>query len=226
MKLIMALFSILAMSGVARSSEANLSTDLTPKFSLEYYAEQSDKYFDTLDTYAPRDSKPSYSKKVIRWEWHPWLKLTGYKSWMMKLDYFLTLYPTKVINRVCQGFHVQPFGRCHVTFIYKGNHAPVDIYEEFTFNNQGEITFIEAWTDSPEYFPTPDFSDYWAQGDEINRMSTKVPGLGNSNGLIDRKSEAFKRAAESDPDLKDLQKRLKNPLYFWMKELFRFIRKK
>ena len=152
------------MCGAAYGSESELSTALKPTFSMEYYAEQSNKYFDTLDTYAPRQSKPRYSKKVIRWEWYPWLKLTGYKSWMMKLDYFLTLYPTRVINRVCQGFSVQPFGRCHVTFIYKGNHEPVDIYEEFTFNNQGEITFIEAWTDSPDHFPTPDFSDYWAEG--------------------------------------------------------------
>ena len=82
---------------------------------------------------------------------------------MMKLDFFLTLYPTKVINRVCKGFNVQPFGRCHVTFMYKGHDGRVDIYEEFTFNDQGEITFIEAWTDSPEFFPTDDFSDYWAK---------------------------------------------------------------
>ena len=57
-------------------------------------------------------------------------------------------------------------------------------------------------------------------------MSTKVPGLGNINGLIDRNSAAFKLAADNDIDLKDLEKRLKNPIYFWMKELIRFIRKR
>ena len=222
----MILIVALISSSITLASQPKYSRDLTPKFSLDYYAEQSDKYFDTLDTYAPRGSKPNYSKKVIRWEWYPWLKLTGYKSWMMKLDFFLTLYPTKVVNRVCEGFSVQPFGRCHVTFIYKGNNHPVDIYEEFTFNDQGEITFIEAWTDSPGFFPTPDINDYWAEGPDVKRLSTKVPGLGKSNGLIDRKSPEFVAAAKKDEDLRDLQKRLQRPVYYWMKELFRFIRKK
>ena len=79
-----------------------------------------------------------------------------------------------------------------MTFIYKEHEEPVDIYEEFTFNNEGEITFIEAWTDSPEHFPTTDFSDYWAEGKEVKRISTVIPGLGKPNGLIDRKSPEFK----------------------------------
>ncbi len=204
---------------------SNFSTNLEPKFPLGYYAHESNKYFNTLDSYAQTNQKPKYSKRVIRWEWHPWLKLTGYKSWMMKLDYFLTLYPTQVINRVCQGFAIQPFGRCHVTFIYKGVTDPVDIYEEFTFNDHGEITFIEAWTDSPEHFPTPDFNDYWGEGNDVKRISTKVPGLGNANGLIDPTSLEFKIAAKNDEDIYDLSKRLRNPIYFWMKELIRFIGK-
>lgn len=216
----------IALDQISHAQESKLSTELEPKFPIGYYADQSDKYFNTLDSYARKNGKPIYSKRVIRWEWYPWLKLTGYKSWMMKLDYFLTLYPTKVINRVCQGFHTQPFGRCHVTFIYKGHDDPVDIYEEFTFNDQGEITFIEAWTDSPEHFPTADYSDYWAEGKQVKRLSTKVPGLGNSFGLINRKSKEFINAAKKDEDLKDLAKRLKNPIYFWTKELIRFVRKK
>jgi hypothetical protein len=202
-----------------------LSRELSPKFPLGYYADQSNKYFNTLDSYTRRDGKPKYSKKVIRYEWSPWLKLTGYKSWMMKLDFFLTLYPTKVTNRICQGFDIQPFGRCHVTFIYKGHEEPVDIYEEFTFNDQGEITFIEAWTDSPMYFPSPNFKDYWAQDNEALRLSTVVPGLGRSDGKIDPRSSEFKKAARENTLVNDLAKRLKRPLYYWTKELVIFLKR-
>ena len=214
------------LSTASAYSSSQLSRELTPKFSPGYYADQSDKYFNTLDTYRRKEGKPKYSKNVIRYEWYPWLILTGYKSWMMKLDFFLTLYPTKVINRVCKGFNVQPFGRCHVTFMYKGHDDPVDIYEEFTFNDQGEITFIEAWTDSPEFFPTDDFSDYWAEGEDVKRISTIIPGLGRSDGLVNRKSKEFIEATKKSPLLFDLGKRLKNPVYFWTKELIRFTRKK
>ncbi len=219
------LFFILLISYQVSGSES-LSTNLRPTYPLGYYAEQSNHYFNTLDTKRRKEGKPSYSKRVIRYEWEPWLKLTGYKSWMMKLDFFLTLYPTEVINRVCQGFDVQPFGRCHVTFIYKGHDEPVDIYEEFTFNNQGEITFIEAWTDSPTHFPTPDFTDYWAEGAQVKRLSTLVPGLGKNNGLIEPKSREFKKAAANNEMVKDLAKRLKHPVYFWTKELIRFVKRK
>ena len=195
---------------------------LPPVFDEQYYTSQALKYFDTLDSYAPRESKPIYAKKVIRWEWYPWLKLTGYKSWMMGLDYFLTWYPTKVINRDCRHFKTQPFARCHVTFIYKGHSAPVNIYEEFTFNNLGEITFIEAWTDSEKYFPSNLTTDYWAESESTNRLSTVVPGLGNEAGLLSPKSSSFKQEAQKNENLYDLLIRLKHPLYYWTKELARF----
>lgn len=202
------------------------SIELKPQFPTSYYAQESDKYFDTLDSFANRNSKPKYAKNVIRWEWYPWLKLTGYKSWMMKLDYFLTWYPTRVVNRHCQGFSKQPFGRCHVTFLYKGNHSPIYIYEEFTFNNKGEITFIEAWTDDKTYFPSRDPNDYWAEADSIIRLSTLVPGLGAQTGLISLKSDYFKQLAKNNSLINDLYKRLKNPIYHWTKELVRFLQKK
>ena len=115
------LIALISVSGNLLGKERQYySTELKPQFSLDYYAKQSDKYFDTLDSYADRKSKPLYGKTIIRWEWLPWLKLTGYKRFFMKFDYFLTWYPTRVINRVCKGFDVQPFGRCHVSFEYNG----------------------------------------------------------------------------------------------------------
>lgn len=197
------------------------STSLSPKFEMTYYAQQSDKYFNTLDSYADDQSAPKYSQDVIRWEWHPWLKLTGLGRDFMHYDWLLTLYPTKVINRVCKGFNIQPFGRCHVTFMYWGNNNPVNIYEEFTFNDLGEITFIEAWTDSKELSPMGSTDDYWAQSGQIKRLSTKVPGLGTSDGKYNLKH--IDHLAQKNEDLADLKKRMDSPIYFWFKELFRFI---
>lgn len=198
---------------------ADYSANTFPTKDKTYYASQSNKYFDTLDTYAPRDSKPKYSSHVIRWEWYPWLFLTGHRRWSLKLDRLLILYPTKVINRDCRGFDVQPFGRCHVTFHYlKGDHF-VDIYEEFTFNDEGEITFIEAWTDEAGYGPTSP-TDYWAEDLAVKRLSTKVPGLGSPEGRYDRKK--IKELSKTDPDLKNLLKRLRFPVSFWLYEAVRF----
>ena len=217
MKLLILFILITSFSTFA--DQLATSKDMTPKFDLDYYANESNKYFDTLDTYASRDSKPKYSSHVIRWEWYPWLFLTAHKKWSLKLDRILLLYPTKVINRVCKGFNVQPFGRCHVTFHYlKGNHL-INIYEEFTFNDRGEITFIEAWTDEPGFSPmAPD--DYWAEDLSVKRLSSKVPGLGSTSGRYDRKE--LKRLAKEDNDLNNLKKRLRFPVSFWLFEAVRF----
>ena len=99
----------------------------------------------------------------------------------MKLDYFLTWYPTEVINRDCRFFKAQPFARCRVTFHYLNPDSYFDIYEEFTFNNQGEITFVEAWSDHPGYLPMG-ADDFWAESKNVKRISWKVPGLGSENG--------------------------------------------
>ena len=102
--------------------------------------------------------------------------LTGHRRWSLKLDRLLLLYPTKVINRKCRGFDVQPFGRCHVTFHYlKGDHL-VDIYEEFTFNDAGEITFIEAWTDELGFNPTSP-GDYCSKAAPLIDYRQKFQGL-------------------------------------------------
>lgn len=212
---------ILLASYSSFASKGDLARSLSPKFSLSYYADQSNKYFDTLDTYADRSSKPKYSSHVIRWEWYPWLYLTGFRRFSMKLDRLLILYPTKVINRDCRGFKVQPFGRCRVTFHYEKPDEYIDIYEEFTFNDQGEVTFIEAWSDLPGYMPMDPDIDFWAEGESVKRLSTKVPGLGSENGRLHRKS--LRKSAKKDKDLKNLLKRLRLPVTHWIYEGIRFL---
>lgn len=194
-----------------------LSSTLSSAASLpaSYYVSQGLKYFDTLDTYASRSSKPNYAENVIRWEWYPWLKLTGYKRWMMKLDLLLLLYPTEVIDRDCRFFQVQPFCRCRVSFKYLGMKELVKIYEEFTFNDRGEMTFIEAWSDEAKLLPWDLVKDPWGEADNVRRLSTRVEGAD---------AEELKLRAAKDPEILDLMNRMESPIQYWFLELFRALR--
>ena len=193
------------------------SAGMTPQQDPAYYIEQSSKYFDTLDSSADPASIPDYSELVARWEWPPWLKLTGLGAeQMILIDYLLQLYPTTVPVRDCRAFQTQPFGRCHVVFFYQDRPCP--IYEEFTFNDQGEITFIEAWSDFPGLLPTQDPNDYWAQGENVNRLSTKIPGLGNEIGYIDLYGQCLRQAAAEDEEIADFLMRAQKPVLWWLSE--------
>jgi hypothetical protein len=196
---------------VERPSDA-LATALTPQQPSEYYVEQAHKYFDTLDTGADPNSIPRYSTLVARWELPPWLWLTGYgrDNMLLTTEFALQLTPSTVPTRDCRAFSVQPFARCYVSFEYE--EGPCPIYEEFVFNDQGEMTFIEAWSDQPGRLPTSDPSDRWAEGSDVRRLSTKIPGLGNATGLIDLSSEAMMRAASEDAEVADFVRRAEN---FW-----------
>ena len=196
--------------------DSAFATRLSPKFPAEYYIDQGVKYFRTMESSVPIKVKPEYSDLVIRWEWHPWLLLTGYKRRnLINTDILLKLYPTKYDTIDCQFFEQQPFCRCHVVFNYSGTRIP--IYEEFVFNNQGEITFIEAWSDFPSLLPM-DETDYWAEAENVNRLSTRVPGLGNNEGRIDPKADWMLNAAKTDTVLADMLYRLKHPISTWFKE--------
>jgi len=193
------------------SSDA-LATALTPQQPPEYYVDQANKYFDTLDTSADPNSMPNYSTLVARWELPPWLWLTGYglDNMLITTDAAVALDPSTVPTRDCRAFSVQPFARCYVSFEYE--EGPCPIYEEFVFNDQGEMTFIEAWSDQPGLLPTSDPSDRWAEGPDVHRLSTKIPGLGNETGLIDLDSDAMTRAADEDAEVADFVRRAKD---FW-----------
>ena len=51
---------------------------LQAELPADHYEREALKYFDTLDVDAPEDSIPEYAPLVARWEWPPWLLLTGY----------------------------------------------------------------------------------------------------------------------------------------------------
>lgn len=224
MYFITVLFSLsCAQEGVKTVSECNtsdaLSHCLSPTQTPEYYIEQSSAYFDTMDYRVDLEDWPPYSEFVARWEWPPWLKLTAFTLENIELtDTVLLMYPSIVTDRDCRFFDTQPFGRCTVVFYYDAHDGkPCPIYEEFTFNDQGEITFIEAWSDVDGLRPQSD-DDPWAEADGINRLSSRIPGLGNPTGRIDLESPAMLEAAEKDVDIADFLTRANNWQETWMEE--------
>lgn len=191
---------------------------LSPRYDSAYYAEQASKYFDTLDVNADPSSVPNYSELVARWEWPPWLLLTGYgrDSMIETAQILRDADPSTVPVRDCRGFSEQPFARCYVVFEYEK--GPCPIYEEFTFNDQGEMTFIEAWSDLDGRRPMAD-GDEWAEALDIPRLSTRVPGLGNDSGRIDLESAWMRDAGERDPDVADFAMRAADMWKYWFDAL-------
>lgn len=202
------------------AGEDALAACSAPMMSDEHYADVSSWYFDTMDRTAVIEGPPPYSELVARWEWPPWLKLTAFgRENILSTDALLRLYPSVVLERDCRAFDVQPFGRCRVVFYYddhEGRGCP--IYEEFTFNDAGEVTFIEAWSDLPGLLPMP-ADDPWAEGPDVDRLSARVPGLGTATGLIDLDGAAMTAAASTDPVLADFVVRAKDWYGTWSAEL-------
>jgi len=204
--------------GLACGTPAALSGCLAPRQSEAHYVEQSEKYFLTMDSSVSPFVIPDYSPLVARWEWPPWLLLTGLgRANLIWTDLLLKLNPTTYAAMDCRAFPVQPFGRCRVVFDYSGELCP--IYEEFTFNDRGEMTFIEAWTDLPGWLPVDDPDDPWAEGEGVRRLSSRLPGLGNEEGLIDLYAPWMEEAARRDPDVADFLRRARDPYASWLKEL-------
>lgn len=196
-----------------------LSRCLKPRQTPEYYIEQSQRYFDTLDVSVDPLIHPRYSELSARWEWPPWLKLTGYGAQMLtETASLVTLRdPSTVPTRDCRAFSEQPFGRCYVVFKYKEGTCP--IYEEFTFNDQGEMTFIEAWTPTPALMPMDATKDPWGEGPDVRRLSTRIPGLGSPTGRVDPRSPAMEKAAAADRDVADFAVRARDFWGTWFEEL-------
>ena len=136
---------------------------------------------------------------------------------MVTGDVLLRLYPSTIPERECLAFDVQPFSRCRVVFYYDDHDGrPCPIYEEFTFNDAGEVTFIEAWSDLPGMRPQSDASDPWGERGTIARLSTRVPGLGTPEGRVDLESSWMKEAAAQDPDVADFAMRAADWWTFWL----------
>ena len=195
-------------------TESATAACLIPTQSPEYYVAEALAYFDTLDVDADRDSVPNYHEQVARWEWPPWLLLTGYGAADMisTSDALRVGDPSTVPIRDCRFFDVQPFARCYIEFEYV--HGPCPIYEEFTFNDAGEMTFIEAWSEQPGMLPIRP-GDRWAEDPAFYRLSTRVPGLGNATGTAVLDSDYMRAAAMQDHVVADYAERATNWIVFW-----------
>ncbi len=201
-------------AGTSGATASCLSPTQTP----EYYVDQAHKYFDTLDVDQPVESVPTYGERVVRWEWPPWLFLTGYEPDVMNesAKALRQFDPSTVPVRDCRFFDVQPFARCYVVFEYEEGSCP--IYEEFVFNDAGEMTFIEAWSDLPGLAPTSQ-EDRWGEAADFPRLSTRVPGLGNANGRIDLDDPFMAEAAAGDADIASLVTRARDFWVTWAQEV-------
>ena len=210
MRMLPALLALACSSGGADSAAPDVcDTPAAPAscvartLDAQHYVDQSHAYFDTMD-YEPYGTiEPDYAERVVRWEWPPWLRLTGFGAEEIKaVDAALVLFPSVGKERDCRAFDENPFGRCYVTFYYDDHEGrPCPIYEEFTFDSEGKITWIEAWTNLPGYLPMV-ASDTWAEGSENTRLSQRIPGLGNGEPL-DIQSPALVEAAAADADVAD-----------------------
>jgi len=204
---------------ISPDTEGATSTCLRPTQTAKYYAEQASKYFDTLDINADPESVPNYSELVARWEWPPWLLLTGVgrDDMIATAKALKNADPSTVPQRDCRFFETQPFARCTIVFEYEEGLCP--IYEEFVFNDAGEMTFIEAWSDLPGLRPQTDENDPWGENRSIQRLSTRIPGLGNAEGRFDLDSTWMADAAANDPDVADFATRTVDWWDHWFKEI-------
>ena len=199
-------------------TDAATADCLTPKQDPSYYVEQAEKYFNTMDFNEVMDDAPVYAEWVVRWEWPPWLLLTAFGAdHIESTDLLLRLYPSTIPERDCRFFEQQPFARCRVVFYYddpshEGRGCP--IYEEFAFNDAGEMTVIEAWSDLDGLRPMRG-DDEWAQAADVSRISTRIPGLGTPSGQLDINGDAYAEAAQADADLMDLRDRANDWMTTW-----------
>jgi hypothetical protein len=222
------LFGLAAILGCADEPGPNACRDadgegataacVSPTREPEYYVSEALAYFDTLDVSAPEDSIPDYHEQVARWEWPPWLILTGLgREDMIETSRTLRRFdPSTVPERDCRFFPVQPFARCFVVFEY--DDGPCPIYEEFSFGVDGRMTFIEAWSDLPGLLPQGD-DDRWAEDPDYPRLANRIPGLGNATGSFDLESSAMERAARRDPEVADFAERAVDWERAWAREL-------
>ena len=190
-----------------------------PVLEPEHYVGAALAYFDTMDKRVPL-AFPAYAPHVARWEWPPWLKLTAWTREVIEAsDRLLRAYPSVVDDRDCRFFPEAPFARCRVVFRYDAHDGRAcPIYEEFAFNEAGEITWIEAWSDQPGLLPVEATTDPWGQAADFPRLAARVPGLGSASGFVDPEGAAVQAAAEADADVADFVGRTRDFAGTWSDE--------
>lgn len=214
------------------------STLVQPTKPPASYIKRANRYFNQLESkfthyWFWHGKLPSYGPLVSRWEWPPdWYRLTGFqRDPTIRVDTVIRdAVPCICVNRSHVFSPTNPFVRSVVTFYYgsQGNKGKaIYIYEEFTFNDLAEMTFIEAWSISKEGFdnltqlaqsnrPWPDKPQGTTQTDGVTdasepdiaftRLSTVIPGLGLNHGEIALKGDQMNEAAQQNATVKEFQR--------------------
>ena len=165
------------------------------KLQPNYFTQQVEQYFDSLQTGSTLF--PNYAPDVVRFEWQPWLLLTGNGSDNIKfVDSEIRKYTgyCQVKNRKHRYVKKLNMVQSTVEFFYNNSTNPIKIYEELTFNKEGQISFIEAWintdykVDGKLQLPSRG-KDGFPEG-EIKRMSLATPESEEGKEL-DKRKKAF-----------------------------------
>lgn len=81
------------------------------------------------------------------------------------------------------------------------------------------MTFIEAWSDLPDLRPQEGSDDPWGEHTSLGRLSTRVPGLGASDGTLSLDAPAMLEAASSDAEVADFALRATDWATYWFEAL-------
>lgn len=213
--------------GNSNSSNDSAGTDLS-KFGFvtavqatrekEYYIEQAHLYFDLIAGTKDRSlTQLFYSNWLIRYEWEPWLMLTAQNNGVDTAKLIDSLEPEAIPcevpmeQRYVRFYTTNPFVRMMIRIYWPDRTSDIVtwIYEEFSFDRNNDICFIEAWSypestlsrgggkgyvienqndpllPSDKAIPsdlTDEESNFcWPDQDRIYRMATHVPGLGDAD---------------------------------------------
>ena len=83
------------------------------------------------------------------------------------------------------------------------------------FNDKGEMTWIEAWSDLPGLLPQSE-DDRWAESEDYPRLGGRVPGLGQTMGNFDWMNEFVTQEVQGDKVLEDFIMRTENWRMYWV----------
>ena len=187
------------------------SNSVVPNKDESYYINQANTYFSFLETTSKDHIEPNYSPSLIRWEWEPWLILTGLNDERTLIIDSLIRETGKCecLDRELVFYNTNPFVRCRVTFYYGENKTPIKIYEEFTFDGSGNISFIEAWYDVEDnklQIPEREF-DGWPKFCSVKRLSNLIPGYNKTDFILVLESSEMISQAELYDDVKNFKSR-------------------
>ena len=145
----------------------------------EYYVEQANKYFDTLDPNAEPGSMPYYSEQVVRWEWPPAIAHGPWEAGMIDTAEVLKVGdPSTVPERDCR---FSKHNRSRDVTSSLNTRVVLPYLRRVCLQRCGEMTFIEAWSDLPGLRPQQGDDDRFGERGTFYRLP-RVPASAHLKG--------------------------------------------